>query len=114
MGLNQVLALFPVQFVYPVLVLLQMLAQHDVHITSHRDFPSGDVIHDFEYLVVDVTADIDALPGLDLVAQEKEVIVISLAFPAAAFLARLLLWQSLPCHAGCLAAAHLPGKSNRA
>ena len=32
-----------------------------VHVAAYRDFTPGDVVHDFENLAVDVTADIDAL-----------------------------------------------------
>ena len=71
-----------------------MLAQHGIHIAAHRDFPSGDVVHDSEDLAVYVAADIDTLAGLYLVAaQEQLVIVLVLPFPAAAFPLR-----SLPCH----------------
>ena len=62
-----------------------MLAKHGIHIAAHRDFTSGDVVHDFEYLAVYVAADIDTLAGLYLVAaQEQLVIVLVLPFPAAA------------------------------
>ena len=47
-----------------------MLAQHGIHITAYRDFTSGDVVHDSEDLAVDVTADIDTLAGLYLVAAQ--------------------------------------------
>lgn len=82
--------MFLVQFVDSLLVLFQMLAQHGIHIAAHRDFPSGDVVHDFEDLAVYVAADIDTLAGLYLVAaQEQLVIVLVLPFPAAAFLCAL-------------------------
>ena len=63
-----------------------MLAQHGIHIAAHRDFTSGDVVHDSEDFAVDIAADIDTLAGLYLVAaQEQLVIVLILPFPAATF-----------------------------
>ena len=41
-----------------------MLTQHGIHIAAHRDFTSGNVIHDFEDFAVYVAADIDTLAGL--------------------------------------------------
>ena len=75
--------MFLVQFVYFLLVLFQMLAQHGVHVAAYRDFPSGDVIHDFKNLAVYVPADIDALACLYLVAAEEQTgIVVLLPFAA--------------------------------
>ncbi len=48
-----------------------MLAQHGVHVAAYRDFPSGDVIHDFKNLAVYVPADIDALAGFYLIPLQK-------------------------------------------
>ena len=74
-----------------------MLAQHGIHIAAHRDFTSGDVVHDFEDFAVYVAADIDTLAGLYLVAaQEQLVIVLILPFPAATFLLRFF-----PCGGLC-------------
>ena len=47
--------------------------RHGIHIAAHRDFPSGDVVHDFEDLAVYVAADIDTLAGLYLVAAQEPV-----------------------------------------
>ena len=82
-GVYRILTLFLVQFVYFLLVLFQMLAQHGVHVAAYRDFTPGDVVHDFENLAVDVTADIDALARLYLVAAEEQPgIVVLLPFAA--------------------------------
>ena len=71
-----------------------MLTQHGIHIAAHRDFTSGNVIHDFEDFAVYVAADIDTLAGLYFIAaQEQLVIVLVLPFPAATFPLRFL-----PCH----------------
>ena len=60
-----------------------MLAQHGVHVAAYRDFPSGDVIHDFKNLAVYVPADIDALACLYLVAAEEQTgLVVLLPFAA--------------------------------
>ena len=72
-------------------MLLQMLAQHGIHISAYRDFPSGDVVHDFENLVVDIAADIDALAGLYLVSAEEHAgIVVLLPFAASAVFGQFL------------------------
>ena len=84
--------MFPVQFVYFLLVLFQMLAQHGVHVAAYRDFPPGDVVNDFKNLAVYVAADIDALACLYLVAaQEQSGVVVLLPFAASAVFQRFLL-----------------------
>ena len=68
-----------------------MLAQHGIHIAAHRDFTSGDVVHDSEDFAVDIAADIDTLAGLYLVAAEEQTgLAVLLPFAAGGVFLHLL------------------------
>lgn len=61
-----------------------MLAQHGIHKSAYGDFASCDVVHDAQYLVVYLTADIDTLACPYLVPLEvcTAVVLIVLTFLA--------------------------------